>query len=208
MKFLSLILLILVSCAKPKQSSINTSIKNPEITPLIDLFYSKAIENGFNPNHFAKISLGYDFNDGSFFNNNSTTIAICKVEGDKGFVAINPQYWANFLDLDKKILLYHELGHCLLGLGHTEINDKKDISTNIRTFARVPTSIMYPIHLGEFFSPNEHVWLESILDSDYLPKLFGSGSMTAFSSMASSSQTYTISLDGCDHLVEEINEDL
>jgi len=215
MRVIFVLSLFLIGCAKPKVSNLDVSIKNTTLKPYIDQFYVKASQNKVSSSSFLQIELGYDFNDGSFFDNNSTTIAICKIEDKKGVIRVNPNYWKNinFTELDKQIVFDHELGHCLLGLVH----DDSKMTTTVQDSSggsrvrSIPTSIMTSIHLGIFFSWNEMDWLAEKMDSYYLPKLFGKGNISAFSKVLSeSSQTFQLGEEGCEHhshLLEEMSND-
>ena len=73
-------------------------------------------------------------------------------------IVIDQDYWAKSIDLDREQLMFHELGHCLLGRKH-----RTDLK---RTNGR-PVSIMYPTILGSVtYHENESVY------GDYLRELF------------------------------------
>lgn len=42
----------------------------------------------------------------------------CIVE--TGFISINKEWWVDVDEEEREALIFHELGHCELGLGHTE----------------------------------------------------------------------------------------
>lgn len=48
-------------------------------------------------------------------------IGICYIyeSGDKD-IAIKKEYWDKANEIQKKVLMFHELGHCLLGLDHDD----------------------------------------------------------------------------------------
>lgn len=56
-------------------------------------------------------------------------------------ITIDSAYWAKASNNQKQQLVYHELGHCALGLGH------------VTTFKadRCPDSIMYPYAFGDSY---------------------------------------------------------
>jgi hypothetical protein len=46
-------------------------------------------------------------------------VGICKYRGASRIIEIDPGYWERTSDYTKENLIFHELGHCDLGLGHT-----------------------------------------------------------------------------------------
>jgi len=57
-------------------------------------------------------------------------------------VTLDRSFWEKSSDLGREALVFHELGHCVLGLGH----DIKDIVVNGQMIHR---SLMYPSTFGE-----------------------------------------------------------
>lgn len=74
-------------------------------------------------------------------------------------VVLNTNYWngSNFTVADKEVLVFHELGHCLLKRGHN--NQKID---------SVPYSIMNAHHIGAWNYTNGY--------NNYVTELFGKNS--------------------------------
>jgi hypothetical protein len=67
------------------------------------------------------------------------TIGQCLTYGNGvRVIQIDPVYWSMASDDQKEILIMHELGHCVLGLGH---NTGKSMNG-------CPLSIMYPTTFG------------------------------------------------------------
>lgn len=74
----------------------------------------------------------------------SPTVGLCTsyTDGSRK-IEIDPQFWQDSTPLGKEELVFHELGHCALNLGHNdELIDLKDYGT-------IPASIMYPYVFGE-----------------------------------------------------------
>lgn len=65
-----------------------------------------------------------------------------------GTVQIDPTNWTTLQDLGKEQLIFHELGHCVLGLGHNRTMIEFTDSNNNTQF--IPESIMYPQEFGNF----------------------------------------------------------
>ncbi len=69
-------------------------------------------------------------------------------ENDNRSIQVDPDFWTRVTQNanEKEALLLHELGHCVLGLGHN----------NRRLFDGCPASIMYPIDFGGTPCYREH----------------------------------------------------
>ena len=73
-------------------------------------------------------------------------------------IVIDRAFWAKAVDLDREQLMFHELGHCLLGRKHR---------VDLKRVNQKPVSIMYPTFLGwEIYHENASVY------GDYLKELF------------------------------------
>lgn len=75
-------------------------------------------------------------------------IGACQSGLNQGKITINEAYWVSINDMDKKMLLYHELGHCVLGRAHNAA--AQTIAVNAPGFPStmsVPLSIMNPAAL-------------------------------------------------------------
>lgn len=57
-------------------------------------------------------------------------------------IQLDPFFWNNSDDMDREQLIFHELGHCILGRGHTS----QFVTLNGET---IPQSIMYPDFISE-----------------------------------------------------------
>lgn len=102
--------------------------RQPEFKPHIERFetlYGKSIN--------TEITFVPEFKDG--------VVGICYFLKNK--VEISREYWNRASDLQKELLVFHELGHCVLHYyGHNEqwiIRDKEAI----------PNSIMYPYLISD-----------------------------------------------------------
>lgn len=81
----------------------------------------------------------------------TTTLGRC-THGDLAIVEISRNAWNRFSDESREQLIFHELGHCLLGRHHTS-----DIWNNI------PKSIMNPIQFSDWvYVPNRVYYLNEL----------------------------------------------
>jgi hypothetical protein len=54
---------------------------------------------------------------------NMAVVAQCEPGSwpSKPTIVVNPEQWARFPDSIKRLIIYHEMGHCVLGLAHNKI---------------------------------------------------------------------------------------
>jgi hypothetical protein len=73
----------------------------------------------------------------------TTKVGPWEVKGScqDGVVTLNSTYWQYMNDNQKRLLVYHELGHCLLGLDHS--SDPQSIMVNSTDLA-YPTFVRDP----------------------------------------------------------------
>lgn len=98
---------------------------------------------------------------------NGNVIGVCKRWSDGyAMIEIDPTYWNNthVSDAQRKALIYHELGHCILNRGH----DDSYIASN--TYGSIPKSIMNSYLMDELAYPS--------LQAYYTDELFHSGHIT------------------------------
>jgi hypothetical protein len=71
----------------------------------------------------------------NLYNKYNEVVGMCHIKSDRVFVYIDKELWYDKLDsLGREILLFHELGHCLMGLPH-----------DMRSFrSGQPYNLMYP----------------------------------------------------------------
>lgn len=86
-------------------------------------------------------------------------------DGTREFVniEIDPDYWQSTSETRKEVLLFHELGHCVLGRDHDEQ----------KVYYTVPKSIMYPYLFEHAYQTYRSYYVEElqnqkILFTDYL----------------------------------------
>jgi len=133
MKIINVLPLIFIaSCAKTQVTV------DPEFKPYLEKFTT---------------DVGGDTSDVSvvFEELSGDTVGLCITDGDDKHIKIHPKHWAKVSHEEREELIYHELGHCVLGLGHK--NDMLDYC---------PKSIMYPMTLSrDCYSNNrDYYYLE------------------------------------------------
>lgn len=69
-----------------------------------------------------------------------TKVGQCRQSQIESTITILRSYWDQSSDFGKEQAIFHELGHCFLGLDHTEITFKDNC----------PGSIMYPSAFGNY----------------------------------------------------------
>lgn len=81
----------------------------------VDGFYEQAkIRNvSVNKKNSDALSIGYSFNLTDY-----NTLGECNVPATK--IGISESYWLSASDAEKEVLVFHELGHCLLGRRHED----------------------------------------------------------------------------------------
>lgn len=119
MKTISVIsILILSSCGKvPVQV-------DPEFVPYLERF---ALTVGGDT---SGVSVIFDTLSGD-------TAGLCSIRGNERTIRVSHKHWFKVSLDEREALLYHELGHCVLNLGHK--NELIDTC---------PKSIMYPYTFG------------------------------------------------------------
>jgi hypothetical protein len=87
-----------------------------------------------------------------------STVGLC-TRGPVPFIEIKKSYWDLIKSGERKILIYHELGHCILMRDHTAssfVNKDKFV---------LPGSIMHPYILsGFYFEQNEDYYLKELFE--------------------------------------------
>lgn len=153
MRFILVIGLFLVGCASPIKFEKHLSV-SVEFTPYIISFQEHAAQYGQN----VRIDdLIVRFNDKL---NGTETIGLCTTDRyETPIIDIQPDHWYNQNEYGRQVLMYHELGHCVLGLDHDDSFIYSSVSGR-----NVPNSIMYP----------NYFWVQSYFENHdhYLKQLF------------------------------------
>ncbi|MCK4500259.1 hypothetical protein KAU11_07165 [Candidatus Babeliales bacterium] len=117
MKYLLVLMMIFLSACS-ESGRIHNSIA-PEFEPYLEAFILDSVENG-NPQTGKTIPIN--------FHNLPVKHAQCKnysfyKDGTKRWeieILIDPKRWETLPELNRKSLIYHELGHCLLSRQHDD----------------------------------------------------------------------------------------
>ena len=144
--------LFLSACAKEKVTQID-----PGFEVFASRFEQEARKQGVG---ITVDNLKISFDDNEKLGSN--ILGVCK--SGLNFIpeiVISRSYWTNMSLADKEQLMFHEMGHCVLGRGH-----------NSRVVNGYAASIMNPYHIGSIYSYNY---------TSYMSELFLGVSPTAIS---------------------------
>ncbi len=85
------------------------------------------------------------------------TLALCTLGNGIPLITVSPDYWPKLTEQQREMVLFHELGHCLLGKIHE--NETRDVSGE-----RAYRSLMYlhPLDIYDY----------SQFHDDYMTELF------------------------------------
>lgn len=88
------------------------------------------------------------------------TVGLCTTKGGKGVeITLDIEFWNEASDYGREELIFHEFGHCLMGLGH----DSTKVVINGKT---IPRSIMFPYVIGDTtYSENQNYYREELKTS-------------------------------------------
>lgn len=120
MKFL-LLLMFVMSCAVdvlPEEREKRVDLG--EFKDYVDMFKRDAAIYG---NGVRIDDLIIRFADISQKNEDRTTLGQCLYGDITPTVEIDPTYWGLMSETGRMLLMYHELGHCVLGRGHYDAED-------------------------------------------------------------------------------------
>jgi len=109
MMFLAVIFCALVGCVTNNTSYVENSLK-----PYVEDFYHQAELRGRHIRHMP-IDVRYGLLD-------FHTLGVC-YRGrypDNNLILVNAPKWDNMTQAAKRELIYHEMGHCVLGKGHEQ----------------------------------------------------------------------------------------
>jgi len=108
----SVLILLIASCSDEMDNLIEI---DSEILPVIEAFEISAASRG-------RIINIQDEGVGAIFDETTDNAAgqcIAKANGDH-YIRIDPDYWNKASAMEKEFLVFHELGHCILGRSHDD----------------------------------------------------------------------------------------
>lgn len=174
MKNLILILSLgLIGCAQEKTVNING-----EFSVYLDRFESLAAQYNRSVD-FSNLVVTYDDSLSG-----SNTLGVCRSGGSSSpMITINTKFWksASVSNSAREQLMFHELGHCVLGRPH----NSQTVFASDSSYTPIPVSIMHPYHLSRAFYEGNY--------SQYLSELFlqvSSSAMYAYAPTSFPAQAY------------------
>lgn len=139
-RLLILTLLLVSGCAKPRPDPRDIRSTDPELVPYVHNFESY---------------LGHPVGDVpvAFVALPSPSVGLCVVysTGEKE-IKIDPTYWSHIGFDERTALVFHELGHCVLGRDHTS----EILHSNV--YGDVPVSFMYPYSFYNSHYADKGLW--------------------------------------------------
>lgn len=129
---LLVIILMITGCGKPPQDVV-VSPQQPILPIVVDAsiapYFIRFTQNiGIDSNGISANLAALTY----------PTLGQCTISGPNKTVTIDPTFWANASDNEHEELVFHELGHCAMGLGHI----------NTLNPYNCPDSIMYQYEFG------------------------------------------------------------
>jgi len=115
--FISLIILVNVSCGKVLRDVFNIGDNTPITTYTTDPEFYSYIDN-FNSDFSLNTKVAISFGDIDPYS--ETAVGACFKRKAGNYIFIRKETWESYNDYQKEVLIYHELGHCELNLGHVE----------------------------------------------------------------------------------------
>lgn len=117
----ALVLLVLTaflftSCQKEEDLNVDNLYIAPELQPYFDLFEEEAAARGYDYDLDEENLEGYLLRI-----TEDDVVGQCNYNSDRpNRVTIDLGFWRRASSFDREMVVFHELGHCVLGLGHTD----------------------------------------------------------------------------------------
>ena len=128
----------ITGCGQQHESS--TFTINEDFQNYVSLFEQETEE---------KVRIDIDYNKLEY-----PIVGVCiTYTNDYKEIQIDPDGWIQFDENYREELIFHELGHCILGRDH---------DSNLISSIRVPKSIMYPYIFGNAYSRYKNYYLDEI----------------------------------------------
>lgn len=121
-----------------------------EFRPLVELFNREASDRGIQDAN-KPMSITFDLVD-----DDPDVIGACMIGVYKSKIKIKTNSWRAMTDEEKEMLIFHELGHCVLGRKHCDVKSNG-----------IPISIMYPNILvsGQYRNSRKYL-LDELFNED------------------------------------------
>lgn len=109
-------LLLFAACEKEEDLQVDNLYIAPELQPYFDLFEEEAAARGLNYNLENANLEGYLLRI-----TEDDVVGQCAYNSDRpNRVTIDLTFWRRASSYNKEMVVFHELGHCVLGLGHND----------------------------------------------------------------------------------------
>lgn len=157
---------VLLSCTSI--SPVYNTVTHDEFNPYLQDF-SKIVDNKKIQSRMDRTVILFG-NLNSDPNSEKRTLGICYRTFHRSTIVIDTQYWKTASPTGRAFTMYHELGHCVCNLEHTEITDSwfkpfQEFFVKIglikikpRLADGCPASIMHPYDMGEFCMLNNYMY--------------------------------------------------
>jgi hypothetical protein len=143
-------------------------------TNSIFLPFVEEFKNAHTKTHGSKISVGHiPINFGS--PSNDSFVAVCHIyyDGSKE-ILIRKDKWEQFADGDKRLTIFHELGHCYLDRAHKNdkiVNECEEFNTSIMSATLMPSTDYkkyQSLYDKELFTKNHEPLKETLNSPHYI----------------------------------------
>lgn len=155
---LILMALALVGCGPREEVVIDARSKyDQRLRPYVAMFFADAFSRGI---FLSDAALEYRIKKQPLEEEMPNAVGICyrSKSGAYQKIVIGEEYWERAGEFERLAIMYHELGHCVMGIGHVPAHP----------------SLMYPRVYGEEYLK---VWFEKMADDLFenqgVPRLGG-----------------------------------
>lgn len=153
--------LLLIGCAKDLTVG-DTAFTDAELIPYVNQFLKLATEHGtvLDASRVSRIVIVFDA---------ATVYPIlgkCTVSTKGLSIKINPENWQYASKAEREQLMFHELGHCLMGLQHDNTVAKLyDYNSEIDGFYSGAANLMNAYAIwGEWYEPNRTYYINKLFN--------------------------------------------
>ncbi|MBK6825202.1 MAG: hypothetical protein IPG87_20345 [Saprospiraceae bacterium] len=109
MRWILFLLILFWSCNKD-----NVHIVDPAFVAYLDLFQQEALNRG------VDVRGELEMLNISFTSFDQNIAGQCQASKDAHTILMDSNYWNKATDIEREVLLFHELGHCILGRSHLD----------------------------------------------------------------------------------------
>lgn len=166
MIFLALVILTLATACGPQPQPMRQAQNiDAALSPYLDKFLSSASDNGMTLNT-SSLSMTFSETMPPSSIPNSQVLAYCQRSSYGQSVVVWTAYWNQTSVSNREQLIFHELGHCLLGLSHDDTTQPAfDYYGTPSYMPNAPRSIMNTFHFGAgLYSGNRDAYLKQLFN--------------------------------------------